>query len=71
MLNQQEGERVIFIRGSKDWGICVGKWDGFVKGVFGVFGVKGECGKLGVKGIFGIKGQLGRLIFKFFLLFGI
>ena len=25
-LNQKEGERAILIRGRKDWGICIGKW---------------------------------------------
>ena len=25
-LDLQEGERAMLIRGSKDWGICIGKW---------------------------------------------
>ena len=69
-LNEMAGERAILIRGSQDWGICVGKWEGFVKGVPGVPGVKGTPGNPGVRGIPGIKGQPGHLSIKFFSLFG-
>ena len=69
-LNEMAGERAILIRGSQDWGICVGKWEGFVKGVPGVPGVKGTSGNPGVRGIPGIKGQPGFLSIKFFSLFG-
>ena len=68
-LNEMAGERAILIRGSKDWGICVGKWEGFVKGVPGVPGVKGTPGNPGVRGTPGIKGQPGFLAIKFFSLF--
>lgn len=26
VLNQSEGERAMLIRGQKDWGVCIGKW---------------------------------------------
>ena len=79
-LDVQEGERAILIRGSKDWGICIGKWQGVVKGVPGVPGVSGTKGTPGtsetpaIKGIPGIKGkpgtkgQPGSLSVKFFSL---
>ena len=69
-MDEMAGERAILIRGSQDWGICVGKWEGFVKGVPGVPGVKGTSGNPGVRGIPGIKGQPGFLSIKFFSLFG-
>ena len=69
-MNEMAGERAIVIRGSQDWGICVGKWEGFVKGVPGVAGVDGTPDKPGVKGTPGIKGQPGCLSIKFFSLFG-
>ena len=46
-LDVQEGERAMLIRGSKDWGICIGKWQGVVKGVPGVPGVSGTKGTPG------------------------
>ena len=79
-LDVQEGERAMLIRGSKDWGICIGKWQGVVKGVPGVPGVSGTKGTPGtcetpaIKGIPGIKGkpgtkgQPGSLSVKFFSL---
>ena len=79
-LDVQEGERAILIRGSKDWGICIGKWQGVVEGVPGVPGVSGTKGTPGtsetpaIKGIPGIKGkpgtrrQPGSLSVKFFSL---
>ena len=69
-LNEQDGERALLIRGSKDWGICIGKWDGFVKGVWGRLGRKGEPGKPGTRGTPGIEGQPGSLSIKFFSLSG-
>ncbi|KAK2573056.1 hypothetical protein P5673_002087 [Acropora cervicornis] len=69
-LKPEEGERAVLIRGKKDWGICIGKWHGFVKGVPGVAGVKGTEGNRGVRGTPGVKGQPGRLLLKFFALFG-
>ena len=69
-LNEMAGERAILIRGSQDWGICVGKWEGLVKGVPGVPGVKGTPDKPGVKGTPGKKSQPGQLSIKFFSLFG-
>ena len=38
-MDQTVGERAILIRGSKDWGICIEKWEGCVKGVPGKPGV--------------------------------
>ena len=79
-LDLQEGERAMLIRGSKDWGICIGKWQGVVKGVPGVPGVSGTKGTPGtsetpaIKGVPGIKGkpgtkgQPGSLSVKFFSL---
>lgn len=79
-LDVQEGERAILIRGSKDWGICIGKWQGVVKGVPGVPGVSGTKGTPGtsetpairgipgIKGKPGTKGQPGSLSVKFFSL---
>ena len=70
----------MLIRGSKDWGICIGKWQGVVKGVPGVPGVSGTKGTPGtsetpaIKGIPGIRGkpgtrgQPGSLSVKFFSL---
>ena len=69
IVDEMAGERAILIRGSKDWGICIGKWDGFVKGVAGVAGVRGKPGEPGIKGTPGIKGQPGSLSIKFFSLF--
>jgi len=69
-MNEMAGERAVLIRGSQDWGICVGKWEGFVKGVPGVPGKEGTPDNPGVKGIPGIKGQPGHLSIKFFSLFG-
>ena len=57
-------------RSKKDWGICISKWHGFVKGVPGVAGVKGTEGNRGVRGTPGVKGRPGRLSLKFFSLFG-
>ena len=48
-MNEIAEERAILIRGSHDWGICVGKWKGFVKGVTGVPGTKGKPGRLSIK----------------------
>lgn len=31
VLNQAEGERAMLIRGRKDWGVCVGKWQQQIK----------------------------------------
>ena len=69
-MDEMAGERAVLIRGSQDWGICVGKWKGFVEGVPGVPGVKETPEKHSVKGTPGIKGQPGRLSIKFFSLFG-
>ena len=69
-MDEMAGERAIFLRGSQDWGICVGKWEGFVKGVPRVPGVKGTPDKPGVQGTPGKKSQPGQLSIKFFSLFG-
>ena len=64
-LDLQEGERAMLIRGSKDWGICIGKRQGVVEGVPGVPDVSGTKGTPGtsetpaIKGIPGIKGKPG------------
>ena len=68
-VDEMAGERAILIRGSKDWGICIGKWDGVVKGVAGVAGVPGKPGEPGIKGKPGIKGHPGSLSITFFSLF--
>ena len=52
-----EGERAFLVRGSKDWGICIGKWDGYVRGVPGTRETRG------------IPGNPGYLEIKFFSLF--
>jgi len=57
-IDEKAGERAILIRGSQDWGICVGKWKGLVQGVPGVPGTPG------------IKGQPGHLSIEFFSLIG-
>ena len=47
-----EGERAFLIRGSKDWGICIGKWEGYVRGVPGTRetrGIPGNPGYLKIK----------------------
>ena len=59
----------MLIRGREDWGICIGKWEGFVKGVPGVAGVNGTEETPGIKGTPGTKGQPGSLSIKFFSLF--
>ena len=69
-MDEMKGERAFLIRGSEDWGICVGKWEGCVKGVPGVPGVKGTPNNPGVKGTRGIEGRPGQLSIKFFSLFG-
>ena len=51
-----EGERAFLVRGSKDWGICIGKWEGYVRGV------------PGTRGTHGIPGSPGQLKIKFFSL---
>ena len=33
-LNESGGERAMLIRGCKNWGLCIGKWDGVFDGVF-------------------------------------
>ena len=63
-------ERAILIRGSRDWGICIGKWEGFVQGLPGIRGVRGKPFKPGIEGIPGIQGKPGFLSIKFFSLFG-
>ena len=60
-----EGERAFLIRGSKDWGICIGKWKGYVKGILSV--APNGPGKRGTRGI---PGNPGHLTIKFFSLFG-
>ena len=70
-LDEAGGERAMLIRGCKDWGICIGKWKGAVKGVPGVPGIKGSEGSPGVKGTPGVKGQPGDLCIEFFSLFGV
>lgn len=51
-----EGERAFLVRGSKDWGICIGKWEGYVRGVPGTRKTRG------------IPGNPGYLVIKFFSL---
>ena len=46
-LKPEDGERAVLIRGKKDWGICIGKWHGFVKGVPGVAGEQSAIAVLG------------------------
>ena len=65
-LDVAGGERAMLIRGCKDWGICIGKWKGVVKGVPGVPGIGGSEGSPGVKGTPGVKGQPGYLCIEFF-----
>ena len=69
-LDQTAGERAILIRGSEDWGICIGSWKGLVQGMPGVPGVPGVPDKSGIKGTPGIQGKPGLLSIKFFSLFG-
>ena len=33
-LNESGGEIAMLIRGCKNWGLCIGKWDGVFDGVF-------------------------------------
>ena len=58
----EDGERAMLIRGQRDWGICVGKWEGFVQGV------PGEPQEEGIQGDPKTPGQPGHLKVKFFSL---
>ena len=58
-----EGERAFLVRGSKDWGICIGKWEGYVRGVPAV--APSKRSRWGTRGI---PGNPGYLKIKFFSL---
>ncbi|CAH1238406.1 Hypp5584 [Branchiostoma lanceolatum] len=69
-LDHSSGERAILIKGKTDWGICVGKWEGFRPGVPGKPGIPSVDGRPPIKGVKGVPMNPGHLKVGFYSLQG-